>query len=89
MTQFGLGQRAFVTAVVIFVFRLIALPGTAAAQDVAAPSFGRPSHHGPKSVDPGPRGGAPGAGGPLSGLDNDEQVLFKAAKSRFQEIDSV
>jgi len=38
MTQFGLGQRAFVTAVVIFVFRLIALAGTAAAQDVAAPS---------------------------------------------------
>ena len=89
MTQFGLGQRAFVTAVVVFVFRLIALPGTAAAQDVAAPSFGPPSHHGPKSGDPGPRGGAPGAGGPLAGLDNDEQVLFKAAKSRFQEIDSV
>jgi CxxC motif-containing protein (DUF1111 family) len=41
------------------------------------------------NLDPGPRGGSPGAGGPLSGLSQDLQNLFNAAKSRFQEINSV
>jgi CxxC motif-containing protein (DUF1111 family) len=41
------------------------------------------------AVDPGPRGGAPGAGGPLSGLSTADLNLFTATKVRFQEVDSV
>jgi len=89
MKQFGSGQLAFVTAIAILVFRSIALPETASAQDNAAINFGSGGHDKQKSIDPGLRGGDPGAGGSLAGLDDDEQALFKAAKSRFQEIDSV
>ena len=39
--------------------------------------------------DPGPRGGAPGAGGPLAGLSASEGDYFAAARLRFMEIDSV
>jgi len=42
-----------------------------------------------QAIDPGPRGGAPGAGGPLSGLSSDQQNFFNAARDRFAEIDSV
>jgi CxxC motif-containing protein (DUF1111 family) len=40
-------------------------------------------------TDPGVRGGQPGAGGPLQGLNKTEQAFFNAALARFQEIDSV
>jgi len=89
MKQFRLGQLALVTALVILGYRFIALPGTAAAQSVNALNFGWPSHGGPKAVDPGPRGGAPGAGGPLAGVGAGNKQLFAAARSRFQEIASV
>ncbi len=39
--------------------------------------------------DPGVRGGAAGAGGPLPGLGAAEQSFFKAARARFQAVDSV
>ena len=39
--------------------------------------------------DPGVRGGAPGAGGPLPGLSTAEQNFFQASLGVFQEIDSV
>jgi len=39
--------------------------------------------------DPGPRGGPPGAGGPLPGLGVAEVALFNAARTVFQEVDSV
>ncbi len=39
--------------------------------------------------DPGPRGGAPAAGGPLPGLSATERDYFAAARTRFMEIDSV
>jgi CxxC motif-containing protein (DUF1111 family) len=39
--------------------------------------------------DPGPRGGPPGAGGPLPGLGTAVLNFFNAALSRFQEVDSV
>ena len=89
MKQFRLCQLALVTALVILGYRFIALPGTAAAQNVNALNFGWPSHGGPKAVDPGPRSGAPGAGGPLAGVGVGNQQFFGAARSRFQEIDSV
>ena len=40
-------------------------------------------------VDPGVRGGAAGAGGPLAGLSAAESAFFTAAKARFAEVDSV
>ena len=39
--------------------------------------------------DPGVRGGTAGAGGPLAGLGAPEQAFFAAAKTVFEEIDSV
>jgi CxxC motif-containing protein (DUF1111 family) len=42
-----------------------------------------------KPVDPGVRGGTPGAGGPLKGLTADETVFFQDGQSRFGEIEVV
>ena len=39
--------------------------------------------------DPGPRGGAVGAGGPFSGLNTNEQGLFNEALDHFKELNSV
>jgi len=39
--------------------------------------------------DPGPRGGAAGAGGFLTGLSADEQSFFNGAIGSFMEVDSV
>jgi CxxC motif-containing protein (DUF1111 family) len=43
----------------------------------------------PGVVDPGPRGGPPGAGGPFAGLSPGEVELFSAALDVFKEVDSV
>lgn len=40
-------------------------------------------------VDPGVRGGTPGAGGPLPGLTQDEMAFFKDGLTRFVAIESV
>src|SRR5438128_1989550 len=42
-----------------------------------------------RAHDPGARGGAAGAGGPIAGLSLSQIAMFNAAKSVFQEIDSV
>src|SRR5882672_2025149 len=42
-----------------------------------------------QSIDPGPRGGDPGAGGPLPGLSQDELNFFNAAKDVFEEVEQV
>src|ERR1700747_2380631 len=42
-----------------------------------------------RATDPGPRGGAPGAGGPLPGLDASSLQLFLAGQETIQEVDSV
>ncbi|HKR85112.1 MAG TPA: di-heme oxidoredictase family protein [Terriglobales bacterium] len=39
--------------------------------------------------DPGPRGGAAGAGGPYVGLNSNEQTAFSNAAAEFSEVDSV
>jgi CxxC motif-containing protein (DUF1111 family) len=41
------------------------------------------------AADPGPRGGSPGAGGPLIGLSPTDVSLFTAAKDIFSEVQSV
>ncbi len=40
-------------------------------------------------VDPGPRGGPPGAGGPVPGLSSFDLQLFAAGQATLEEIDSV
>src|SRR5216684_4513419 len=42
-----------------------------------------------QSIDPGPRGGSPGAGGPLPGLSQNEQAFFTAAADVFGEVETV
>jgi len=61
--------------------------GPALAQFRQPPPQPAPST--PSAVDPGPRGGAPGAGGPLPGLGTNEVAFFNAAKDLFNEVDTV
>jgi CxxC motif-containing protein (DUF1111 family) len=91
MKQFRWRLR-FILTIALTVCRLITLPETSAAQSATALTFGPPSHGGPsasKSLDPGVRGGATGAGGPLAGLNDQERAFFSAAKNVFTEVDSV
>lgn len=48
-----------------------------------------PAHQSGGAVDPGPRGGAPGAGSPLPGLSAAQLAVFTDGLNRFQEIDAV
>jgi hypothetical protein len=43
----------------------------------------------PAAVDPGVRGGTPGAGSPVGGLTSAEQAFFTAATARFEVIETV
>ena len=43
----------------------------------------------PGVADPGPRGGPPGAGGPVATLNADEQAVFAEGKENFEKLDSV
>src|SRR5205823_14323539 len=43
----------------------------------------------PAQTDPGPRGGAAGAGGVIAGLTTKESKFFIDGQSRFAEIDTV
>jgi CxxC motif-containing protein (DUF1111 family) len=67
----------------ILAFAILVSTCTAAlAVNATAPSVKRP-------VDPGMRGGAPGAGGPLPGLASDEAQFFQDGLTRFQDIEVV
>jgi CxxC motif-containing protein (DUF1111 family) len=65
------------------------------AQNVATPDHhgggggGSGGGSGGKTLDPGPRGGAAGAGGPLPGLSQDELNFFTAATDVFNEVETV
>jgi CxxC motif-containing protein (DUF1111 family) len=48
-----------------------------------------PTQKGPTAVDPGVRGGPPGAGTALPGLTADETAFFQDGLARFQEIEAV
>jgi CxxC motif-containing protein (DUF1111 family) len=89
MKRFRFGQLGLVVTIATLTSGLLDLPETAAAQAVSADSPGSPALRQPKPVDPGPRSGPAGAGGPLVGVGTGAQELFAAARSRFQEINSV
>jgi CxxC motif-containing protein (DUF1111 family) len=61
--------------------------GLVFAQNAAVATSNTTAPHGP--ADPGVRGGAPGAGGPLPGLSALEQAFFNAATSTFAEVETV
>src|SRR5215471_19212630 len=69
-----------------------ALSGSALAQTAvqnAAVNQAAGTFSGQHTLDPGPRPGAPGAGGPLFGLSTNELNFFNAAKNVFNEVDEV
>jgi len=60
-----------------------------AVMAVLATCLCAPSQRAPKALDPGVRGGAPGAGTALPGLTADETAFFQDGLSRFLEIEVV
>jgi CxxC motif-containing protein (DUF1111 family) len=64
------------------VLRLVALGATFISSALAS-STAVAQH------DPGVRGGAAGAGGPIAGLNGEQQRFFAAAKGRFTKVDGV
>jgi CxxC motif-containing protein (DUF1111 family) len=75
------GQSAFATAVLILFATSEAALGQSTTSSTAAAAQA--------PVDPGVRGGDPGAGGALPGLTTLQQQFFTSAQDIFQEIDSV
>src|SRR5882762_2524545 len=76
-----MSRTAFVAAAVWIASVLACTRGALSTEeDPLAPS---------RATDPGPRGGRPGAGGPLTGLDQDEIDFFNAGRDRFLEVSSV
>ncbi len=73
-----------VVGLAVGLFSDIALP-----QNAALTSGSTTGGTATQAKDPGVRGGAPGAGGPLSGLTSTYGDFFTAALARFQEVDSV
>src|SRR5258708_17106296 len=62
---------------------LFSLQVEMASSQLAAPSTSF------KAQDPGVRGGAPGAGGPIAGLSGTESAFFTRSRDTFQEVDGV
>jgi CxxC motif-containing protein (DUF1111 family) len=75
------GGRLFGVALVALGLSLLAVataPMLAGAQSAAS-----------GARDPGPRGGSPDAGGPLTGLSAGELAFFNSSQDTFQEVDDV
>lgn len=89
MKQFCFSLLGLVATIAVMTSEFLGFQGTAAAQSVSTGSPALRVRPWLKPVDPGPRGGPPGAGGPLAGVGANQQKFFAAARSRFQEIDSV
>lgn len=79
MTKAGFVSAWMLTSMASMAAGFIALSGPALGQVTTDATV----------QDPGVRGGAPGAGGPLPGLNATELAFFTAAQGVFQEIDSV
>jgi hypothetical protein len=89
MKQLCFSLLGLVATIAVMTSEFLGFQGTAAAQSVSTGSPALQVRPWPKPVDPGPRAGPPGAGGPLAGVGANQQKFFAAARSRFQEIDSV
>jgi len=78
----------------VFVCLCVGLAGSLPVTAQQQSGNARFRHSGPGSqaaaaVDPGPRGGSAGSGGPLQGLGPSELNVFNAAQPVFMEVDSV
>ena len=67
----------------------IILAAAVAASALAMASCGPSGAQQAGPVDPGVRGGAPGAGGPLNKLTSDEAAFFQDGQGRFAEVETV
>src|SRR5580700_2253872 len=65
-------------------FAIFALAAVFGAAQTAQPSRSQGG-----AQDPGPRGGAPGAGGPISGMTPALEAVFATALANFQEVENV
>jgi len=101
MTKFYVARGWSLAGIATMMLGATALSGSALAQTATAASpttaqsptsdrggfgGGDPGH---RTIDPGPRGGAAGAGGPLPGLSQDELNFFTAATDIFNEVEMV
>ena len=77
-----------VTTISLALVSLLLVLGPSLAQPVQ-PTPVQAGRAGGAVVDPGVRGGAPGAGGPLNGLTQDEQQFFNDGLRRFATIEVV
>src|SRR2546427_2052483 len=71
--------------VLLLVLALPLFGGTAMGQVSVVPDLPAVS----PAKDPGVRGGSPGAGGPIHGLNTDERAFFSAGQDEFEEVQSV
>src|SRR5213593_4332783 len=71
--------------VLLLVLALPLFGGTAMGQVPAVPDLPAVS----PAKDPGVRGGSPGAGGSIRGLNTDERAFFSAGQDEFEEVQSV
>src|SRR5216117_1173919 len=71
--------------VVLLVLALPLFGGTAMGQVPTVPDLPAVS----PAKDPGVRGGSPGAGGPIHGLNTNERAFFSAGQDEFEEVQSV
>jgi CxxC motif-containing protein (DUF1111 family) len=85
------GRRSLTTIAVL----MFAATARAWVPSASAQSFGGPSEPGPgpgqtlKATDPGIRGGAAGAGGPVPTLNANETTFWFAAQAVFEEVEAV
>ena len=71
--------------VLLLVLALPLFGGTAMGQVPTVPDLPAVS----PAKDPGVRGGSPGAGGPIHGLNTNERAFFSAGQDEFEEVQSV
>jgi CxxC motif-containing protein (DUF1111 family) len=79
------GARSIATAAIVMMAATALSQSARAQAAMNVDNFGR----GARLVDPGVRGGAPGAGGPLPGLSDTQQQYFSAATAAFGQVQAL
>jgi CxxC motif-containing protein (DUF1111 family) len=87
MVKIKFAHACSLTSIASMILASVSLSGSALAQNASVTTSNTTAPRGP--VDPGVRGGAPGAGGPLPGLSALEQAFFNAATGNFTEVETV
>jgi CxxC motif-containing protein (DUF1111 family) len=87
MVKIKLAHACSLASIASVMLASVSFWGSALAQNAAVITSNTTAPRGP--ADPGVRGGAPGAGGPLPGLSALEQAFFNAATGIFTEVETV